>query len=443
MKNNLIIKNCDVLRLQDGKVIVDVAQDIFIQGNQIQSIKPTGITYPEGKIFDASGMLATPGFINTHAHVPMVLFRGLAEDVTTAAWFNDYIFPIESNLTPEDVYWGAMLGIAEMIENGVTSVADHYFYMDDVARAIEDSGMRANLVWAVFGHEGEEKLDQTAEFIQRWQGKADGRITTWLGPHAPYTTGPDFLKLSVKKARELNVGIHTHVSESSDQVAMSLDEFNMTPVRLLEDCGVLDLPTILAHCAYPTDEDIQILKKYPTGVGHAPKTFMKGGKGIVTLSHFRDNGIPVGLATDGAASNNTMDILEAMRLSALSQKHKAQDSTAFPLYDVLDTAFNGSARVLKMGDKLGALAAGKLADLILIRQDGLNVLPRYNPAANLVYSSRSTDIDTVICNGKILMKNRELLTVDKAQIKKEVVQRLDRLNKIIPGKRVATYPTRE
>jgi 5-methylthioadenosine/S-adenosylhomocysteine deaminase len=439
---DLIIHNCDILHMEPGRSWVDLQQDIHIAGQHITRIGPSGVDdrSPETKVIDASGMLAVPGLINTHAHVPMVLFRGLAEDVSVETWFNDYIWPLESNLTPEDVYWGALLGIAEMIEAGVTSVADHYFAMDQVSQAVCDSGIRANLVWAVFGHEGPEKLEHTCRFVEAWQGKCDQRITTWLGPHAPYTTSPDFLRLSARRAAELGVGIHIHVSETASQVRMSLEQYGVTPVRQLEEAGVLEVPTILAHCAHPTQEDIGILTGKPTGIAHAPKTFLKLGAGIVTLRQFREAGISVGLASDGAASNNTLDILEQMRLMALTQKHLASDPMEMPVAEALEIAFQGGAQVMRMDQQLGEIAAGKLADIALLRQDGMHVFPRYNPAANLVYSSRSADVDTVICNGKVLMRGKELLTIDKAEVKRQVNQRLQRLSQLVPEKRIAIYP---
>ena len=357
------------------------------------------------------------------------------------AWFNDYIWPMESNLTPEDVYWGALLGMAEMIESGVTSVADHYFAMDEVAQAASDAGMRVNLSWAVFGHEGPDKLDQTSEFVQRWQGKADGRITTWLGPHAPYTTSPEFLRLSARRAADLGVGIHIHVSETAEQVKLSLEQYGMTPVQMLAETGVLEVPTILAHCAFPTDEDIQILRGKPTGVAHAPKTYLKLGSGIPPVLKFRQAGVPVGLATDGAASNNTLDILELLRMMVLAQKDRAGDPTVLPVADALEIAFQGSANVFHMADSLGSLEPGKLADITLLRQDGMHVFPRYDPAANLVFSSRAADVDTVICNGKVLMRGRNLLTIDKSEVKRQVSTRLERLSQRVPGRRIAIYPT--
>jgi 5-methylthioadenosine/S-adenosylhomocysteine deaminase len=442
--SNLLVKNCDILRLENGNTSIDLNQDIQITGSRIEAITAsTDRTSHPDKIttIDARGLLAIPGLINGHAHVPMVLFRGMIEDVSVEAWFNDYVFPLETNLTPEDVYWGALLGIAEMIECGVTCVADHYFFMDQVAEAVRDSGMRANLVWAVFGDEGEAKLDQTSQFIERWQGTADGRITTWLGPHADYTTGPDFLRLAAQRAHELNVGIHIHISETAEQVHLSLDKYGATPVKILADTGVLDVPTILAHCVFPTQEDITLLSGFQASIAHAPKTYMKLGlKNAAPVRAFREAGIPVGLASDGAGSSNTLDILEQMRLMALTQKQSAGDPTVMTVHEVLDTAFSGGAALMQQPDKLGQIAPGRLADIALIRQDGVHNFPRFNPAANLVYSSHASDVDTVICNGKVLMKNRKLLTIDKTRVKQEISARLDRLSQHTSGKKIAVYP---
>lgn len=438
---DLLIHDCDVLRVEDHRAWIDTRQDIAVQGRYIHSITPVGEAIPEAReVIRASGMLAIPGLMNTHAHVPMVLFRGMAEDVTVVDWFNEYIWPLESNLTDEDVYWGAMLGMAEMIESGVTSVADHYFAMDEVARAVEQSGMRANLCWAVFAHEGEAKLERTCRFVQDWQGKAGGRITTWLGPHAPYTTTPEFLRLSARRARELGVGIHIHVSETFEQVRASLDQYGITPVKMLEETGVLDVPTILAHLRFPTDDDLEILQKRETGVGHAPKTYLKLGEQAVSLRKHLQSGIPVGLASDGAASSNSLDILEQLRLMVLAQKSAETDPTWMTVPQALEIAFQGSATVLGMGDRLGSIQAGKLADLVLMRQDGAHVFPRFNPAANLVYSSRTSDVDTVICDGKVLLQAGKLLTIDKAEVKRQVATRLQRLSERVPGRRIATYP---
>ena len=440
---DLLIRECDVLLFNENRrTTVGTNIDILVQGKRITAIEPTGRARSENavEVINGRGLLAIPGLINTHAHVPMVLFRGLVEDVEISAWFNDYIWPLESNLTPEDVYWGSLLGMAEMIEAGVTHVADHYFFMDQVAMAVETSGMRANLAWATFAHEGLGKLDESGAFIQRWNGKADGRITTWLGPHAPYTTGPEYLAAVAVRASDLGVGIHTHVSETAEQLQLSLDQHGVTPVQMLVETGVMDLPTILGHCLYATEDDIRLLAGFSTGIAHAPKTYLKLGMGTAPVLQFREAGIPVGLATDGAVSSNTLDILEQLRLMVLAQKNLAHDSTTMPVDEALDIAFHGGAQVMRMEDELGDIAVGKLADLVLLRQDGLQTFPRIDPAANLVYATRSSDVHTVICDGKVLLLDGELQTIDKDEIKREVRRRLKRLSQRAPGKRIATYP---
>jgi 5-methylthioadenosine/S-adenosylhomocysteine deaminase len=441
--NGILIKNCDALSFTSGKAEVLPKQDILIRDNKIEAVGQTGslVFNPDAEVIDANGLLAVPGFINTHAHTPMVLFRNLAEDVSQKDWFNEYIWPMESNLTDDDVYWGMMLGMAEMIENGVTSVADHYFAVDQIAKAVESAGMRANLVWAVFGHQGEEKLDETIEFIQQWQGAANGRITTWLGPHAPYTCPPDFLKLTAQKAAKNEVGIHIHVSETENQVVLSLKEHGITPVQMLKVTGVLDVPTILAHTLHPREEDYSILAVADAGIPQAPRTYMKHGDGLAPILRYRELGIPVGLATDGAASNNTMDIMEQMRLLAMFVKYQAADSTVMPLDEVVDIAFRGSAKVFRHEGRLGEIKAGMLADIALIRQDGLHMAPKSNPLSALVYCARATDVDTVLCDGKVLMRGRKLLTIDKEEVKREVQSRLGRLSQRVPNNRIAFYPT--
>jgi len=438
-----IIRNCDLLSFAGGKAEMVPGQDILIDDCRIQTISKTGTLELEAEteVIPADGLLAVPGFINTHAHVPMVLIRNLAEDVTPTEWFNDFIWPMESNLTEEDVYWGAQLGIAEMIENGVTCVADHYFYVDRIAEVVQQSGIRANLTWAVFGHEGEEKVDQTIEFIQRWQGKADGRITTYLGPHAPYTTSPEFLRMCAEKAKKIDTGIHIHVSETAPQVELSLKEYGITPVKQLQETGVFEVPTILGHCLYPQEGDFDILAAANTGIAQAPKTYMKHGMGMAPIEKYLERSIPIGLATDGAASNNTLDIMEQMRLMALFTKFLTSDPTRMKMEQVLDIAFRGSSKVMQLDGRIGEIKAGYLADIALLRQDGLYASPKANPMAALIYCMRASDVDTVLCNGKVLMQGRKLLTMDKETIRKEVQTRLKRMSQRVPGTAIAFYPT--
>jgi 5-methylthioadenosine/S-adenosylhomocysteine deaminase len=438
----LVLKNCDVMQFKDGKPGFSFQQDIIINGEKISAIHPKDKrSIPEGFIsINAESLLAVPGMVNTHAHVPMVLFRGSAEDVTLDAWFNDYIFPMESNLTPSDVYWGALLGIAEMIEAGITNVGDHYFFMNEVAKAVDEAGIRGNLAWAVFEHDGFEQLEHTLDFIARWQGKAEGRIKTWLGPHSPYLCGPDFLKRCAHEADKLDVGIHIHVAETQEQVNLSQEKYGKSPVELIADAGILDLPTILAHCLYVDNEDLDIIAGYMAGVAHAPKTYLKAGMGIRSLSEYRSRGIPIGLATDGAASNSTLDLYEQMRLMALTQKLSENDATEMSIEEVLLIAYQGGAKVCQE-KQLGNIEVGYLADIVLLRQDRAAAVPRISPGANLVYSLNACDVDTVICNGRVMMREKQLLTIDKDKVKKEVEARVSRLVERVPGRKVAVYPT--
>ncbi len=443
---DLLIQNADVLRTAPGEVGVHHRHDIAIQGNRIDAIQPNGQIDPgrAREVIDATAMIAMPGLINAHCHNAMVLFRGAGEDVSIERWFNDVIWPLESNLTPEDVYWGALLGLAEMIEAGVTTVADHYFYMDEVARATEQAGTRANLCWAVFslGVEAPEaKLQETAEWVERWQGGANGRITAWLGPHAPYTCDEGFLQKTTDQAKRLGVGIHIHVSETQEQVRLSLERTGRTPFEVVRDAGIFEVPTIVAHAAHPTDGDIQIMARAGAGVAHCPKTFLKLASGIAPVLKMRDVGIPVGIGSDGVVSNNTLDILEQTRLAAMMQKHENHSAEVLTIAEALSMACNDGARVLRLEADLGDLAPGKLADLILIRTDSPHMQPLLNPMANVLYSAQAADIDTVICDGKLLMRGRKLLTLDKAAIIGEVRDRINRLNQRVPGRRLQTYQT--
>jgi 5-methylthioadenosine/S-adenosylhomocysteine deaminase len=438
---DLLLSSCDVLMHDGSRYAILPDQDIAITGNTIAAIEPSGDIERNNanEVINAANMLAIPGLINSHAHVPMVLFRGLAEDIPIDSWFNDYVSPLESNEEPEDIYWGALLGIAEMIQSGITTFADHYFFSDQIAEAVQKSGVRANIGWAVFGHEGESKLAQTTDFIKHWQGKAGGRITTWLAPHAPYTCDPDFLAIAARFAKELNVGIHIHCSETREQVAQSIEQYGMTPPQVLKYAGVLDVPTLLAHCVAATPDDIAMLKDHDTAIAQCPKTYQKLAMGSAPVAAFRAAGIPVGLGTDGAVSSNTLDILEQMRCLCLDQKQSSRNSTVMPVQDALDIAFRGGAQALRL-PKAGALAVGMLADIALLNQDGAHVFPRHDALANLIYSARASDVDTVVCNGKLLMLRGRLLTIDLNHVKAEITSRLARLNQRVAEKRVATYP---
>ncbi len=431
------------MEIEDAGVNVTRNQDILVRGNKVEAVQATGKADASQfkQVIDAHGMLAMPGLINTHAHVPMVIFRGLAEDVTIEKWFNDYMWPLESNLQEDDVYWGMLLGLAEMIEAGVTSVADHYFYMDRAAEAVDKAGTRALLGWAIFGNQGPAAIDMTAEFVRQYNGAANGRIRVWMAPHAPYTCDDAFLKANVQAARELGVGIHIHVSETRGQTETSLERRGITPVQVLEQVGILEAPTILAHVCGALPADIEILARYPTGIAHAPKTYLKLAMGTAPVLEFRKAGIPVGLATDGAVSNNTLDIWESLRLMAMTQKNHAGTPEVMTIPQALNIATRGSAQVFGLPDRLGAIAPGYLADLILVDLSGIHHQPLHSITASLVYNVRASDVQTVVVDGQVIMRDRQLLTINKAEVIENVRAGMERLAQRLPEKRIQMYNT--
>jgi len=448
----LLIRDVTVVDPRGATTATYHHHDIVIEGGRISRLRPTAqappAEYPPpgppesgGRIIDGSGMVAMPGLINTHAHAAMVLFRGVAEDVTVERWFNEIIWPMESALTPDDVYWGTLLAAAEMIESGITTVADHYFMMDRVAEAVIDSGLRAHLAPTLFGRDVRAELDESARIIGRFQGAGDGRIRMWLGPHSPYLCPPDYLREVASEARRTGLGVHLHVSETAAQVRASLAAHGRTPPGHLAALGLMDVPVLAAHAAHATGDDIALFAAHGVGVAHCPKTFLKLAAGIAPVAALRRAGVAVGLGTDGAASNNTLDILEQMRLAAMLQKHQQSDPTVLRLDEALAMATVEGARVLRQEDEVGRLAPGYLADIILIRVDGAHLQPVHDIRAALVYAVRAGDVDTVIVNGWVLMAGRRLHTIDKAQVLKEVAARAGRLRAEGHGPGLALYPT--
>ena len=430
---DLLIRNANVLQLADESATILTDHEIAVSGNRISAIQPTGALDPShaGRVIDAGDQLAMPGFINTHAHTAMALWRGLAEDVNLASWFNDYIWQFESNLEPDDVYWGMQLGLLEMIEAGITAVNDQYWHMDHVARAVEKAGTRALLGQAMFGSNGTAQIDETAAFVRRWDGGADGRIRAILAPHAPYTCDDEFLGASALMAERIGTGIHIHVAETREQTQASLVKRGQTPIEVLADCGIFNVPTVLAHAVGATPGDLEMLAEVaqPVGIAHCPKTYAKLAMGYPNLVETRAMGIAVGLGTDGPVSNNTLDLWEAMRLTALGQKQLTGDAENLSIGQALRMATAESARVYGQPDELGALAPGKLADIILVDLSGTHHLPLNSITASLVYNARAGDVRTVICDGAVIMQDRAHKTLDKGEIMDNILPRMDRLRR--------------
>ncbi len=416
-----LITNVDVITLDDAGTVLRNA-NVAIDGKTILAVGSVPADFAPDETIDGYNHVAVPAFFNAHCHAPMTYERGWAEDLPFPRWLNEKIWVAESALTPDDVYGGAALAACEMIRGGVAAFNDHYFYMDRVAEVVEQSGMKAGLAWCVFGI-GDDKeiganLDGTLEFVERWQGRADGRLKLMLGPHSPYICPPDFLARVAGLAKERSLAIHLHVSESQEQVDNSLKAYGKTPVEHLESLDIFDSPCIAAHCLLVGDEDLDILAQHGVSVAHTPITYMKLAMGVNDLSRFLARGINVAIGTDGPASNADMDMLAAIRQTVILQKHEQHNPEAVPGDTALRMASQNGARAMGFPDS-GAIAPGRAADITLIDMDKPHLLPRHDLVANVVHSAKAADVTHLWVDGRLLYRNGELLTLDEDKIKAE------------------------
>lgn len=391
---------------------------------------------------EAAGQVALPGLVNCHTHAPMVTLRGVAEDLPIEEWFNDVVWPIESNLTERDVELGARLACAEMIRAGVTCFADHYFSMDAVAAVVEECGIRAHLGEAYFSSQGPQGREKSLEFALRHRGGAGGRITTALAPHAPYTVDDADLAATAALARDHDLPVHLHAAENRDQAEAGLARHGVTPIEVLRRTGILDTDVLIAHGTGILDSDLPLLEAADgsTAVATAPRGYLKFAWPTTTpVRALHDIGIPVGLATDGAASNNSLDVWESMALTALVQKSTTGDPRWLTARQALHHATLQSARAVGLGDRLGTLAPGRRADIVLVDLSGPHTQPVHDLAATLVHSARSSDVRTTVVDGRILMRDRELLTIDVPAVVRELGERMPALLDRGHGRRIQDY----
>ncbi|MFD5289033.1 amidohydrolase [Streptomyces rochei] len=444
---DLIVTGCTVL-VHDDRERIGFEEDaaVVVRNGAIDSVTTAAAVagLPAADRIDARGQVALPGLINCHTHAPMVALRGLAEDLPTEEWFNDVVWPVESNLTERDVELGARLACAEMIRAGVTAFADHYFAMDAVAAVVAECGMRALLGQAYFSTQGPEGRERSLEFALRHRGAADGRITTALAPHAPYTVTDADLAATADLARAHGLPVHLHAAENRDQTATSLARHGTTPIGVLERTGILDTDVLIAHGTGITEDDLPLLADASgrTAVATAPRGYLKFAWPTTTpVRALRDIGVPVGLATDGAASNNSLDVWESMALTSLVQKATEGDPRWLTSRQALHHASLQSARAVGLGDTVGRIAPGRRADLVLVDLTGPHTQPVHDLAATLVHSARSADVRTTIVDGRVLMRDRELLTLDVPSVVRELAERLPALTERGHGRRVQEYDT--
>lgn len=350
-------------------------------------------------IYDANGEAILPSFHNTHTHAAMSLLRGYADDMPLFTWLNDHIWPFEATMKPQDIYDGTRLAILEMIRTGTTFFCDMYWMSEESARAVEEMGVRAALGVTVMDMLGKEKIDAEFAKVEKFAGKSD-RVQLIVAPHAVYTAGPDLLKRCAAFSRELELPLTLHVSETAKEVEDCVKAYGATPVRWLDQLGLLNDKTVIAHCIHVDDEEIQILKDRRVVIAHNPCSNMKLGSGFFKSKPLIDAGCRITLGTDGACSNNNLDMREEMKFAALMAKCCYTTET-LPAQQVLDWATINGAKAF--GLDAGRIGVGALADAVFVDLNNVRLVPNHNLVSNWVYAADSSAISSVMCNGRLLM----------------------------------------
>jgi len=446
----LLCSGCDPAAPQAEPEIADDAIDLIVKGDHIVSMDAAGTiitngavavddgvilavgpadeiasTYSARQTLDGGDRVVMPGLVNGHTHAAMTLLRGVADDLALMEWLQNYIFPAEVEFVDaEFVRIGTELACWEMIRGGTTTFVDMYYYPDTIAEVIDSCGLRALISSTVIDQrspdaEGaDDSITKGSGFIERWQGK-NSRITPIFGPHANYTLDAEQLQATRAAALKYGVPISIHVSESQFEVQNSQNLYGMSSIEMLESIGFFDGPTIAAHVIWPAEQEIPILVERKVGVIHNPTSNMKLASGIAPIAEMLDAGVRVGLGTDGAASNNDLDMWEEMRLAAFLQKIGLMDPEALPAIAVLRMATSGGATAIGLGDEVGSLEVGKRADIIQVAFDDVHHIPTFDVVSHLVYVSDEQDVASVVVDGKILMRDGEILTIDTARVATE------------------------
>ncbi len=419
-----LIKNAEIITAKDtDKYYIGILDD------SIQVIsKELPQDYEEANVIDAEGKIAVPGMVNTHTHAAMTLLRSYADDMVLMDWLQNKIWPAEDGLTDDDIYWGTMLSIAEMLKSGTTCFADMYFAMDRVADAVAQTGIRAVLSRGLTGFSDENyaKLEENAALYKERHNSADGRIHIMLGPHAPYTCSVEYLKKVVAKAKQLGCEIHMHLSETKGEVEDCIKEHGISPIKLMDSLGMFECGTLAAHCVHVDEDDLAIMAAKNVRVAHNPQSNLKLASGIAPVPAMLKHGITVGLGTDGTSSNNNLDMLEECRLAAMLHKNMSGDPEILPAQQVLAMATSEGAKALGFKNT-GKIEVGQKADIVLYSMDKPYWHPRHDRTSLFVYAANAADADTVFINGKLLMQNGEMLYMDLEKIYAEADMRARRL----------------
>lgn len=433
---DIIIKNTHIVTV-DNKMTEYESGALVINNDLISAIgcnEDILEKYKAPKVIDGKNKFVMPGLVNTHTHAAMTMFRGFADDIPLKEWLYEYIFPIEQVfLNSDNVKIGTELAVAEMFRSGTTTFNDMYYFVDEIAEVVDKTGVRAVLSKGLIDFPvpnnptPDEGIEKALDLISKWN--AHQRVIIAIAAHSTYTCSSDLIIKTKKIADENNIPFNIHVAETGEEFTIIKEDRGMSPVKYLNDLGVLSDNTIAAHCVHLTPEDIKIIAEKGVGVAHNPQCNMKIVSGIAPIPDLMKAGAKIGFGTDGTASNNDLDLFDEMRSAAFIHKIKSGDPTVMDAKTVVKTATIGGAKVLGLNDKIGSLEVGKKADMIIIDMNKPHAQPLHNIYSHIVYSLKSSDVETVIVDGKIVMNEHKLVNIEEENLytrieslRKEVVK---------------------
>lgn len=418
IKNGFVI-TMDGLPIEGGCVLIEDGRIAYV-GKEERAAE---------HVIDARGCVVMPGLVNTHTHAAMTLLRGYADDLPLKVWLEDHIWPAEANLTDRDVYTGTLLACLEMIRSGTTAFADMYFHMDQAAKAVEESGMRASLSHGLIElfdeAKGDTDLKEGIRFARKWNNTAGGRIKTMYGPHAPNTCSKDFLVKVKEQAAADNLPIHIHVLETEAELNQMKEQYGKCSINMMDDADILGQDILAAHCIWLSGGDMDIMAEKGVNVAHCPISNMKLASGIAPVPELLSRGVNVALGTDGCASNNSLDMFGEMKTAALLHKVNSMDPTALPASEVLKMATRNGAQAL--GIPAGQLKESLAADIIIVDMQKPHMVPNHDPVSHLVYTARGSDVKTTIVNGKILMEDGVVLSLKEDKVMEQAAHAAEEL----------------
>lgn len=417
----IVLKEILAVLPEEGRDVVR-RTDIYLQGDKIMGIGEEPEGFSADKVIDGTDRLVIPGLINAHTHSYMALLRNVADDLPFEDWLFGHIEPIEDKLTPEDAYWGACLAILEMMKSGTTCFSDMQMHIHQTSRAVSQSGMRAVISRGLVGsgddEAGQMRLREAYEEKEAW--KDQPRLTYFLGPHAPYSCDEDFQRIVAAEASKNQMGVHIHLSESVNEVENIRSQYGASPIALAKRAGLFDGLAVAAHCVHVDEADLDILKECQVSVITNPASNMKLGNGFAPVPDMLAKGINVCIGTDGAASNNSLNMFHEMNLLGLIHKGVRQKADCVSAREIFRMATIRGAKALGMEETIGSIEVGKKADLAILNLRTPSMTPRNDLLAGLCYSANGSEVETVIIDGEITMENRRVLTLDEERIYKEI-----------------------